>query len=533
MHIDRILADKLQNFNYNTLLLLNDLTVDYTVAQLIAAGFSLSNFHGDGVSAFYFKKEYPTIAALLTAFNISDITTLLSVYSVNELTRLYLSGNNASAVPIPSPNPNNYSYYTISDLKLGNVTPDKFRTNPLTFYPSELIAGGYTLANTWRSDSNVTVANTNSGYFTAADLYADTQLSTPGRITIQNLKSAHFKADLLYDYGSGFPLAKLWNSAGDVSAPSDNEYFTVQDFVQSSGISSSNLLSANFKASLLYAGGNGYSLASLYPTYSLQRFFDDGITIAQLYSGNMLTSSATPGSFTALQLYNVGSANSSYRNFASLKNDGRFSAQEIYNIMQTLNYTQPQSIQALNDLLFTNSQIQTALNITQNQLLAVICFPAKTPVKTDQGYVHIDKIDKRVHTIRGEKIVAITKTVSKENHLVCIKKNALGKNMPSEKTYISKNHCVLYKGKMVEAKKLVALLDNGLVEFVEYTGETLYNVLLEEHSKIIVNNMICETLHPMNKVAIFHNLTKFYDLSEAEQHLLAGQINDTEKQARR
>ena len=521
---DHIPAAQLQNFydsllghNYNTLLLLNDLTVDYTVAQLIAAGFSLSNFHGDGVSAFYFKKEYPTIAALLTAFNISDITTLLSVYSVNELTRLYLSGNNASAVPIPSPNPNNYSYYTISDLKLGNVTPDKFRTSPLTFYPSELIAGGYTLANTWRSDSDVTVANTNSGYFTAADFKADSN------ITMDSLVQANFKPSLLLS--NAYSLIELWNGT---SGQTPSTYYSAQKFSLDTNISVASLLSANFKASLIHDSGNGYSVASLYPTYSLQRFFDDGITIAQLYSGNMLTSSATPGSFTALQLYNVGSANSSYRNFASLKNDGRFSAQEIYNIMQTLNYTYQRSRSELLSLGYTDANI--SLLIEPQQLQSVICFPAKTPVKTDQGYVHIDKIDKRIHTIRGEKIVAITKTVSKENHLVCIKKNALARNMPSEKTYISKNHCVLYKGKMVEAKKLVALLDNGLVEFVEYTGETLYNVLLEEHSKIIVNNMICETLHPFNKIAIFHTCTNFYNVSELEQQILVKEFNKIEKE---
>ena len=187
--------------------------------------------------------------------------------------------------------------------------------------------------------------------------------------------------------------------------------------------------------------------------------------------------------------------------------------------MQSLNYTQTESIKALNSLGFTDSQIITILNISMTLLHSVICFPAKTPVKTDQGYIDIDKIDKLVHTIRGNKIVAITKTLSNETHLVCMKKNALAKNMPSKKTYISKNHCLLYKGKMVEAKQLVALLDNGLVEFVEYTGEPLYNVLLEEHSKIIVNNMICETLHPMNKIAILYRYAKVDEMSELQQHL--------------
>jgi hypothetical protein len=41
---------------------------------------------------------------------------------------------------------------------------------------------------------------------------------------------------------------------------------------------------------------------------------------------------------------------------------------------------------------------------------------------------------------------------------------------------------------------------------VDYSGETLYNVLVEEHDKMIVNNLICETLHPNNPVAKFYRM---------------------------
>ena len=36
---------------------------------------------------------------------------------------------------------------------------------------------------------------------------------------------------------------------------------------------------------------------------------------------------------------------------------------------------------------------------------------------------------------------------------------------------------------------------------VKYTGEILYNVLMEEYSQMCVNNLICETLHPNNIIA--------------------------------
>ena len=49
-----------------------------------------------------------------------------------------------------------------------------------------------------------------------------------------------------------------------------------------------------------------------------------------------------------------------------------------------------------------------------------ICFPAKTPITTNQGLIDIDKINPEIHTIRNKKIVAVTKTVTQDNYLVII-----------------------------------------------------------------------------------------------------------------
>jgi hypothetical protein len=88
---------------------------------------------------------------------------------------------------------------------------------------------------------------------------------------------------------------------------------------------------------------------------------------------------------------------------------------------------------------------------------------------------------------------------------VQFEKNALGKNMPSERTLISQNHIIFYKGQQIKAKDFVNDFED--VKKVPYKGEVLYNVLLEEHDKMMVNNLICETLHPNNMVAkIFRQL---------------------------
>lgn len=128
-----------------------------------------------------------------------------------------------------------------------------------------------------------------------------------------------------------------------------------------------------------------------------------------------------------------------------------------------------------------------------------ICFRANTQIETDQGIIAINKINPKINTIHNSPIIGITKTVTLDKYLICFKPNALGLNYPSEKTVMSKKHQVFYNGKMIEADKFVGHFEN--VHKIKYNGEILYNVLMETHSKIRANNMICETLHPNNVIA--------------------------------
>jgi len=128
-----------------------------------------------------------------------------------------------------------------------------------------------------------------------------------------------------------------------------------------------------------------------------------------------------------------------------------------------------------------------------------ICFPAGTPVTTDQGDIAIEKLNVDKHTIRGKEIVAITQSRPLHEYIVSIEKDALGKNVPSQTTEISKEHKVFYKGEMIKAKDLVDMCEGAIK--IPYNGATLYNVLLKKHDKMMVNNLICETLHPNNIMA--------------------------------
>ena len=61
----------------------------------------------------------------------------------------------------------------------------------------------------------------------------------------------------------------------------------------------------------------------------------------------------------------------------------------------------------------------------------------------------------------------------------------------------------MYQGKMVPARKLLGKVDG--VSKVPYNGDVLYNVLMEKQDKMVVNNMIVETLNPKNVLARLYN----------------------------
>ena len=145
-----------------------------------------------------------------------------------------------------------------------------------------------------------------------------------------------------------------------------------------------------------------------------------------------------------------------------------------------------------------------------------ICFPAGTPVTTDQGEINIELIDPDVHTIFNKKIVAITETIMLENNIVCFEKNSLGYNIPNKKTYISNYHGIIHNGKLIQANKFVGRLSG--VYYKKYNNEILYNVLMEKHYIIKINNMRVETLNPLNFVAQLY--TKNYTPEEKTKLIL-------------
>ena len=66
-------------------------------------------------------------------------------------------------------------------------------------------------------------------------------------------------------------------------------------------------------------------------------------------------------------------------------------------------------------------------------------------------------------------------------------------NIPNQDTLTTREHGIYINGKLVRAKNLV----NNKNVLKKITRRVpIYNVLLNEHHKMTVNNMTVETLHP-------------------------------------
>ena len=187
-----------------------------------------------------------------------------------------------------------------------------------------------------------------------------------------------------------------------------------------------------------------------------------------------------------------------------------------YNLNGQLGINTLLSVSSLNQMkdaggvAITNISYIANMTIVDDTPNSDICFPAGTKILTDQGIVDIETINPDIHTINNKPIVDITKTVSLDKYLVEFEKNALGLNCPTENTRISQKHKIYYNGEMWEAKTFLGKFDK--VVKVTYNGEILYNVLMEDHSLMLVNNLVCETLHPDNIIAkLFTKKCKYND----------------------
>ena len=90
---------------------------------------------------------------------------------------------------------------------------------------------------------------------------------------------------------------------------------------------------------------------------------------------------------------------------------------------------------------YTDTAGNTGLSATTaNYIINNICFPKGTPVTTDQGDITIESLNTDLHTIKGKNIVQVIQSHPIQKHIVCIEKDSLSKNVPSQQTIISMEH---------------------------------------------------------------------------------------------
>ena len=148
-------------------------------------------------------------------------------------------------------------------------------------------------------------------------------------------------------------------------------------------------------------------------------------------------------------------------------------------------------------IIVTFSSVKVEFDMTE--YTANICFPSGTKVFTDQdGYVLIENLDKKRHTIFGQRIMAISESIGVDNYLVKFQKSCFENQCPLEDTIMTGNHRIFQNGKMYFAK---SFLNGKTVTQIPYNGKSLlYNVVLSNNGMLRVNNMMCESLNVHNPV---------------------------------
>jgi len=158
----------------------------------------------------------------------------------------------------------------------------------------------------------------------------------------------------------------------------------------------------------------------------------------------------------------------------------------------------------LNNIIFTGlgTYIIISVTIIPPVVPSNICFPAGTLIRTDQGEVAIEHLQRGKHTLGRKTIKHITQTISTDKYLIRVEKGAFGKNKPTQLTLMSKDHKIELQGEMVPSYRLLDYTDQ--VKKVKYNGEILYNVLLGQHGIMSVNNLRCETLDPTSPIGCLY-----------------------------
>ena len=164
-----------------------------------------------------------------------------------------------------------------------------------------------------------------------------------------------------------------------------------------------------------------------------------------------------------------------------------------------------------NTVEYSNTSVTN--QIPTAPVISTICFRTGTQVTTDQGLVSIENILKDIHTIDGNQIRAITQSITPEPFIMMLKKDLFGLNSPTQDTFVTANHLIIYQGSLRSAVSIPG------AQRVPYNQEIMYNVVMDDHRLMLVNGITAETLHPKNPLA------KIYMLDANQRSQIINEIN--------
>lgn len=458
--------------------------------------------------------------------------------SINFGTNVFLG---QSTNPVSSFNVGTYLLYPISELKAAGYTDTEIKNGGYTI--ADFKAAGYNYTDVQLKAIGFTVAEFKALGYTIAQLkaigYTDTEIKNGGYTVVDfkaagytdvQLKASGFTDNeirFIYLISEGtekFIFVDVGSTT--IMTSSDETYYNID-------VTGKNMKYFNFSSNsytpytTIRISSNGwigftssiseynYGTSNQQPINTLRYLsFDAKSTIKYYFdsNGNLLIS--TIGSYYGSSLLSFtivikiqinGKITIDYKNIGPSATDYKPKIGWVGNDINSLNdsvfYSTFDGVQVYNQGNINGKTL--IFNFTNDVIIANICFAFGTPVTTDQGNIPIQDINNEYHTINNKKLVCITKTVSTDKNLVCFETNSIGNNVPNNRTIMSQGHGIYIDDKLFRANDLV---NNKSIYKIEYNEEILYNILMECHEKISINNMICETLDPTNYVSRLYNI---------------------------
>lgn len=161
----------------------------------------------------------------------------------------------------------------------------------------------------------------------------------------------------------------------------------------------------------------------------------------------------------------------------------------------TVNTTNNDAISSANSLTFNTGDTMIywlTFQILNSPVTTPSCFRKGTIISTDQEDIKIENIVTGYNTINNKPIKRITSAYNTDGVIVKVDKGCLGENKPSNDLFSQKDHKLL-----ISPFEFAGLLTNGKISFItSNSDEILYNVLLDSHEIMKVNNIEVETMNP-------------------------------------